>query len=135
MSASVLLLRELQARGIELRPQGDRVAFRPKEKMTPELLEQLRVHRTQLLKMLRDDPRLGLPRVQKLSLSIFELAALTKGACYACANVIFWRLPAGKELICAVCHPPGPDVGGVAWRRRQDVGEVREAEGQHDPAA
>ncbi len=121
MKNAAALLRQFHRLGIELRPQGDKIAFRPKEAMTPELLDRLQLHKADLLTMLRSDPHLGLPLALPLPLSLFELVARTKGACYLCGSVVFWRLKHGTELICAVCHPTQQSSGSVEWKRGKDV--------------
>ena len=120
MSAAALL-RKLHQLGIELRPKGDKIAFRPKEAMTPELFDHLQSHKAELLAMLRSDPHLGLPLALPVPLSLFALVARTSGACYLCGSVVFWRLKQGVELVCAVCHPPQELPGGVEWKRGKDA--------------
>jgi hypothetical protein len=51
------LLTELTRRGIELQARGDRVRFRRQDAVTPELLDQLKVHKPALLALLRQDPQ------------------------------------------------------------------------------
>ena len=46
------LLDELEDRAIELKIDGDRIRYRPKSSMTPELLEQVKVHKPELLSIL-----------------------------------------------------------------------------------
>ncbi len=47
------LLTELARLGIQLKADGDRLRFAPKESITPELLEQLRTHKPAILDYLR----------------------------------------------------------------------------------
>jgi len=49
MSAAAALLAELVRRGIELQPHGDRLRYRPKAAMTPELAERVKAHQPELL--------------------------------------------------------------------------------------
>ncbi len=46
------LLREIENRGVTLEPVGDRLRFRPKRNLTPELVEGLREHKAEILKRL-----------------------------------------------------------------------------------
>ncbi len=46
------LLREIENRGVTLEPAGDRLRFRPKMNLTPELVEGLREHKAAILEAL-----------------------------------------------------------------------------------
>ena len=46
------LLREIESRGVELVPAGDKLRFRPKAALTPELVEELRDHKAAILRVL-----------------------------------------------------------------------------------
>ncbi len=46
------LLREIESRGVTLEPAGDRLRFRPKRNLTPELVEGLREHKAAILETL-----------------------------------------------------------------------------------
>ncbi|MEW6457620.1 MAG: hypothetical protein AB1441_00900 [Bacillota bacterium] len=51
------LIWELQRRGITLEPAGDKLRWRgPKGAMTPELLDQLRDHKAEVLGLLQQGP-------------------------------------------------------------------------------
>ena len=52
MSAAATLLGELRDRGIELRAVGDRLRYKPVESVDAELLERLRAHKPELLRIL-----------------------------------------------------------------------------------
>jgi hypothetical protein len=56
MSAAVVLLAELAARGIELRAEGEQLQFRPVAAMTPELAERVRQHKSEVLALLHEAP-------------------------------------------------------------------------------
>lgn len=49
MTAAVELLSELKARGVELQAVGDRLRVRPVEAIGPELLEQVRQHKAEII--------------------------------------------------------------------------------------
>lgn len=58
------LLREIENRGVTLVPAGDRLRFRPKRNLTPELVEGLRQHKTEILERLEgleSDERSSIP--------------------------------------------------------------------------
>src|SRR5688572_22471252 len=121
MSSASVLLARLHRLGVELRPQGDKIAYRPKDALNSDLLGRLQAHKEELLEMLRADPSLGQPFSLPLPLSLFELVARTKGACYVCGSVLFWRLRDGRELICAICHPSSHPAGEIEWRRGSET--------------
>jgi DNA polymerase-1 len=54
------LLADLASRGVELQARGGRLRFRPQNRVTPRLLEQLKLHKAELLESLArtDDPPL-----------------------------------------------------------------------------
>jgi len=54
-AAAAALLTELVRRGIELQPYGDRLRYRPRSALTPELAERVRRHKPVLLALLRQD--------------------------------------------------------------------------------
>ena len=56
MSPAATLLADLEARGIEIQPDGDRLRFRPKAAMTADLAERVKACKTELLAMLGDTP-------------------------------------------------------------------------------
>ena len=53
MSEPTALLDELGRRGVELRADGDRLRYRPVDAISPGLLTQLRVHKAELMTILR----------------------------------------------------------------------------------
>ncbi|MDP9456855.1 MAG: hypothetical protein M3Q60_14005 [Actinomycetota bacterium] len=54
------LLREIESRGVTLEPAGDRLRFRPKRNLTPELIEGLREHKAAILEALDEREKPGL---------------------------------------------------------------------------
>ena len=56
------LLIALTRQGTELQAHGDRLRYRPRSAMTPELAERVKAHRSGLLAMLRGDRAPQLPR-------------------------------------------------------------------------
>ena len=57
------VLAEVERRGVTLAPAGDKLRFRPKDALPPELVEELRAHKASILRLLTDreiaarDPR------------------------------------------------------------------------------
>ena len=49
------ILSEIQGRGIQLRTAGNRLMLRPMKAVTPDLLEAIKSHRTELLKILNSE--------------------------------------------------------------------------------
>ncbi|MDE2483862.1 MAG: hypothetical protein KGL32_01250 [candidate division NC10 bacterium] len=58
MTATALLT-ELKQHGVILHPKGDRLAFGPTEKVTPELRDKIVRHKVDLLRLLQPDPTLA----------------------------------------------------------------------------
>jgi len=50
------ILEELGRRDVSLFPKGDRLGFYPKTALTPELLEELKEHKTEILLVLGEEP-------------------------------------------------------------------------------
>ena len=46
---AVQIIRDLQSRGVELRAEGNRLRFRPKEALTPDTVEVLRRHKSEII--------------------------------------------------------------------------------------
>lgn len=49
----IALLSELHTRGVILEPRGDKLAFGPKDKVTPELRDRIVTHKGELLRLLQ----------------------------------------------------------------------------------
>jgi hypothetical protein len=50
--SATAVLADLQRLGIDVKPDGDVVRYRPRQAMTPALLQRLQTHKTELLAML-----------------------------------------------------------------------------------
>ena len=50
--AATAVLADLQALGIDVKPDGDAIRYRPRQAMTPALLRRLQTHKVELLAML-----------------------------------------------------------------------------------
>lgn len=53
------LLSELQSQGVILQPRGEKLAFGPKERVTPELRDRIVKHKADLLRLLQPDRTLA----------------------------------------------------------------------------
>lgn len=53
------LLSELQNQGVILQPRGEKLAFGPKEKVTPEIRDRIVKHKEDLLRLLQPDRTLA----------------------------------------------------------------------------
>lgn len=122
MTGAAALLAEFHRRGIEVRPRGDMVAFRPQAALTPELHARLVAHKPELLALLREHPELGSPPRRTPALGGLGLYLRDAGACPSCGGVIFWKLRTANELVCVVCHPPVPPPDRIKWRRGRSHG-------------
>lgn len=71
------LLREIEGRGVELVPAGDRLRFRPKRNLTSELVEGLREHKAAIVEALehRDPLIRDVGEVLEMARSIFQRPA------------------------------------------------------------
>jgi hypothetical protein len=70
------LLHELESRGVELRPAGDRLQYRPPEAVTPELLRELKEHKGEVLEILWGRVGDSLGGVEGKSLTVQEVCAM-----------------------------------------------------------
>ncbi len=74
------LLREIKNRDVTLFPAGDRLRFRPKRNLTPELVEGLREHKAEILERLErgEEPPLNSAEVSEPTIrdagEVLELA-------------------------------------------------------------
>jgi hypothetical protein len=50
------ILEEVGRWGVSLFPKGDRIRFYPKNALTPELLEELKAHKAEILVVLSEEP-------------------------------------------------------------------------------
>ena len=53
------IIRDLQSRGVELRAEGDRLRFRPKEAVTPDLIKILKQHKAEIIAAVAGDKLSG----------------------------------------------------------------------------
>lgn len=104
------LLSELQSRGVILQPRGEKLAFGPREKVTPELRDRIVKHKTDLLRLLQPDPTLAQAYQQYWSLPESEPMETFKAA-----YVEIVRLEAQAEPL-------------TAWRTLRDTATVFHAE-------
>ena len=101
MTASELLV-ELERRGIHTEVAGDKLRFRPKDAVTPELIEVLRQHKAKIIQVLQPAVAariIGQGRV---------LRSATPETC--------WHCHGEKVCRCALCAVRGP---ALIWGKGQ----------------
>jgi hypothetical protein len=90
-SPALALYHDLYAvHGLHLEADGDEIRYRPASRMTPELLEGIRLHKAELLEILRLPSFEGLPRA----------------SCPSCGGTDLWLGARGLTWLCVVCTPP-----------------------------
>lgn len=65
MTTAAALLAELRRRGVELRPAGDRIRYRPAAAVPPELVAELRQHKAAVLALLTQPEKVS-PRARSV---------------------------------------------------------------------
>jgi hypothetical protein len=96
------ILAELDRRGIELSASGDRLRFRPIEAIPPDLLEELRKHKPNLLRLLSPPTvALALAGVTEAAppLRVNEVCAMTLDAFATAALVVEMRSSVLGEVV------------------------------------
>ena len=107
------LLDELARRGILLVANGDRLRFHPRDAMTPELLEQLKSHKAEVLAVMDDPwPTEDEPWPEP---------------CPKCFGLELWETMTGRWR-CMKCDPPC-----VAVRALKKAERLRKRYGLPDP--
>lgn len=118
MTAASEILQDLTARGVTLQADGDALRFTPRHALTPELLERLREHKAEILRLLAggvDDPADGSAHGPDLPDpgGELELAVDATGR-------RTWRHPDEPETETAPVPDPCPSCGGIEqWRDLQ----------------
>lgn len=104
-AAAADLLAELRQRGIELVARGDRLRYRPRAAVTPDLAERLRAHKGALLTILAasSDPGGATPAVSSCRARV--PSPPVQGPCYRCRRFVWWESVYGV-VVCGACHPP-----------------------------
>jgi hypothetical protein len=131
VSSTLALLADLRSRGIELVVAGDRIRYRPKAALTPELARRVLALKPALLDALQHETVAeDGERVAELVLSpeLFKVRTIDDLIdlwaddssppirCFTCRGVRWWRLRAGGPWVCPRCHPPLPALGEIEWR-------------------
>ena len=89
------IIRDLRRRGVELQAQGDRLRFRPKEAVTPDLLALLVQYKPKILAALSSKARVR-----------GRDETVEAGEAEVC-----WHCGGGKACRCALCAIPAPAMG------------------------
>ena len=116
MKADVLIA-DLHARGVERIADGELLRCRPKSALTPEVLDELRARKPEVLACLRTGADSGEANL----------------ICYACRESRFWHSIHG-QVVCAVCHPPA-DPRLVAERNHTNASPAASCTHATDGAA
>lgn len=103
------VLNELASRGVELRAAGNRLLFRPREAVTPDLQAEMNSHKHELLELLslRDDEidwRVAVMRPQvpvrgPIPFLIARPATPDRGGCLSCGD----ELTSLRRIRCGAC--------------------------------
>ena len=120
------LLREIEIRGVALSSAGDRLRFRPKSRLTPELVEGLREHKAAILEALEGHE---VPPSSGTSARSSSWRAPISARCPPST----WRACPTRRLSRAatrwfISTPPRPDFSGasaiVTWRKGNATGSM-----------
>ena len=126
------LLSDLDRAGVqELIPDGDRLRYRPRSAVTPDLAERLRTHKADLLAVLRPpaeapDVATSAPGVDEPDLEPirWEDPLEPPEPCPGCGGLVFWWSPS-EDRRCMRCEPPTTAIRLLerahAIRRRQGI--------------
>ena len=91
------LLNELTQMGVELVPNGDRLRYRPKAMIGPEMAERLRIHKVALLALLRSTAGSSDP---------WDVDSIDPlHPCSVCGSLELWETLWGRWR-CLRCDPP-----------------------------
>ena len=120
MNTAADLLAELTELGIELVASGDRLRYRPRSAVTPDLVERLRIHKAELLAILgqsegRDGATGGMGALRgehTLSVDPGEFLPIWRQhyieppePCPGCGGLLYWWNVWGDRR-CMTCDPP-----------------------------
>lgn len=89
MTTAHALLKHVREIGVEIFSDGNNLKCIGKRNIVIPIIDDLRAHKTEILKMLKED----------------HPAKKEKLVCYCCKGSDFW-LSTGGKWICRVCHPP-----------------------------
>ena len=105
MSAVTELLNQIQAAGIRLVVEGERLRYRPVDRMTPELAAAIRAHRTMIVAQLAGDiPTLGRENVRPAEASAMTASPQQPNSSQSRSN---YRSSWGTVAIVAPRPAPG----------------------------
>jgi hypothetical protein len=105
------LLAELSRRGIQIVPRGERLRYRPRSALTPDLLKRLKTHKGELLTILRPFETPGEPDLApaadrpERARSREEHSTDPPAPCLTCGGLLSWWNPLGDRR-CMACDPP-----------------------------
>ena len=122
MSAARLMT-DLAQLGIRIEAHGDRLRYSPRSALTPDLADRMKVHKAELLAILRPEGDSHTPAIEarpteqspadKYDWVDEPSTAPPKPHCRCHREQRWWRSIYGDHLICQICHPPATP-GAVA---------------------
>lgn len=101
------LLAELTRRGVRLEPRGERLRFYPRSPLTPDLIEALKAHKSEMLNLLNgiDSTQPQLVEFGPDGWPVGSIDPDEIGHCVACGSLEMWQNPTGAWR-CKTCCPP-----------------------------
>lgn len=108
------LLSELRRRGIELVAAGDRLRYRPKDAVTPELREAILAHKAEIMRLLGDrEPAFGSPDAAAAKL---ETLGPCQGPRFHPGCLFDYASgPRARPVLRCVAHPACPREVIMSW--------------------
>lgn len=111
---AVALVAELERRGVRLALDGDRIRFRPKAAVTPELLERLAVAKPAVVALLRAE---GTTTARNARTRGERTLDGPLWECRACGGLKFWALAHVRYWVCEGCHEPCNPQSELIWTK------------------
>ena len=136
MTGTADLLSDLSRRGIELAAHGNRLRYRPRSAVTPDLAERLRIHKGALLAILGQsegrDGATGAPvgpgkRAASSGPALWQDCIEPRPACPCCGGLVSWWSLLGDRR-CMACDPPA-----TAMRLLERAERIRRRRGIPSP--
>ena len=100
MTTADALLADLRRLDIRLSVNGDKLHLdAPRGALTPELHDEVRRHKPEILEALRQAPEEG------IVVTVEDLLKPDIRPCWACGESAWWEHPTTGRRICSTCHP------------------------------
>lgn len=118
MTAAALMV-DLMRLGIRLEARGDRLRFHPQSAVTPDLAEQLKANKAELLRLVAQRNAAAHPpaTIENIDeLLRWEPAPFDPQSICPChTHTRFWRSAVGGHIVCGECHPPATESVVAEW--------------------